>query len=54
MKVYLVMEGFEYEGESVLKVFADRAKAQALVEQCMAEDEHNYHVYSVYEFEVEE
>ena len=54
MKVYLVMEGFEYEGESVLRVFADRAKAQAHLELCEAEDEGKYYVYSLYEFEVEE
>ena len=38
MKVYLVMEGFEYEGESVKKVFADLAKAKEFRLQCVAED----------------
>ncbi len=54
MKVYLVMEGFEYEGESVLKVFADRAKAQEHLELCEAEDEGKYYVYTIEEFEVME
>lgn len=28
MKVYLIVEGYDYEGSSVVKVFADRAKAE--------------------------
>jgi len=54
MKVYLVMEGFEYEGESVLKVFADRAKADQHMALCEAEDEGKYYVYTIEEFEVME
>ena len=52
MKVYMVMEGFEYEGESVVAVFADRAKAEQHVVLCEAEDENDYYSYTIYEAEV--
>lgn len=52
MKVYMVMEGFEYEGESVVAVFADRAKAEQHMALCEAEDENDYYSYTINEAEV--
>lgn len=53
MKVFLVMEGFEYEGESVKKVFADLAKAEEFRLQCMLEDVKEYYTYTIEEHEVD-
>lgn len=52
MIVYLVMEGFEYEGETVLRVFADRARAEQHRAMCEAEDTSRFHVYTVQEHKV--
>lgn len=52
MLVYLVLEGFEYEGESVLRVFADPVRAEQFRLQCVAEDASGFYVYSVQEHEV--
>jgi hypothetical protein len=54
MKVYLVMEGFEYEGDGVKKVFADAAKAEQFRLQCVAEDVSEFYLYTIEEFEVTE
>ena len=54
MIVYLVMEGFEYEGETVLRVYADRALAEQYMAQCVAADTSGFHVYSIDEHEVVE
>ena len=54
MKVYLVMEGFEYQGDSVKKVFADAAKAEQFRLQCVAEDVQEFYMYTIEEFEVTE
>ena len=37
MKVYMVMDGVEYEGESVVKVFASQADAEQYKEELVAE-----------------
>ncbi len=37
MKVYLVIEGDEYEGSSVEKVFADKAKAEEYKKELIEE-----------------
>ena len=37
MKVYMVIEGVEYEGESVVKVFASQADAEQYKEELVAE-----------------
>ena len=52
MLVYLVLEGFEYEGESVLRVFADPVRAEQFRLQCVAEDTAGFYVYTVQEHEV--
>ena len=54
MKVYLVMEGFEYEGDGVKKVFADLAKAKEFRLQCVAEDVNEFYMYTIAEHEVTE
>ena len=54
MKVFLVLEGFEYEGDGVKKVFADLAKAEEFRLQCMLEDVNEYYLYTIEEFEVTE
>ena len=54
MKVYLVLEGFEYEGETVKKVFADLAKAKEFHLQCVAEDVNEFYMYTIAEHEVTE
>lgn len=54
MIVYLVMEGFEYEGESVLRVFADPVRAEQHRAQCEAADASGFYVYTVQEHEVVE
>lgn len=46
------MEGFEYEGESVVAVFADREMAEQRMAQCMAADTDGYYVYGIDEHEV--
>ena len=38
MKVYMVMDGVEYEGESVVKVFASQADAEQYKEELVAEE----------------
>ena len=52
MKVYLVMEGFEYEGESVMKVFARKEAAEEFRAAAEAADEGNYYTYTIQESEV--
>ena len=61
MKVYMVKEGVMYEGSKVVKVFADKAKAEQYAEELKAEyeaewdmpyDGEDYYV-SVKEMEVE-
>lgn len=37
MKVYMIIEGYEYEGSSVVKVFADKAKAETFKEELIKE-----------------
>jgi len=54
MKVYLVMEGFEYEGDGVKKVFVDPVKAEQFRLQCVAEDVSEFYLYTIEEFEVTE
>ena len=54
MKVYLVMEDFEYEGDGVKKVFADLAKAEEFRLQCVAEDVNEFYMYTIEEHEVTE
>lgn len=38
MKVYMVMDGVEYEGESVVKVFASEADAEQYKEELIAKE----------------
>lgn len=38
MKVYMVMNGVEYEGESVVKVFASQVDAEQYKEELVAEE----------------
>ena len=52
MIVYLVMEGFEYEGETVLRVFADPVLAEQHMAQCVAADTSGFYSYSIDEQEV--
>ena len=54
MKVYVVFEGFEYEGEDVVKIFLSKEKADALRDDLEKEDENGYYSYTVGEYEVEE
>ena len=49
MKVYLVIEGVQYEGSSVVKVFSSESKAN----ECCSEMEKGKK-YSSYYYEVEE
>ena len=49
MKVYLVIEGVQYEGSSVLKVFSSESKANEYMEEL----EKNCK-YASYYYEVEE
>lgn len=37
MKVYMVIEGYVYEGSRVVKVFTDKAKAEQYAEELKAE-----------------
>ena len=52
MKVYLVMEGFEYEGETVMKVFARKEDAEEFRAAAEAEDVNKYYTYTIQEGEV--
>ena len=61
MKVYMVIEGYVYEGSRVVKVFTDKAKAEQYAEELKAEhsaewdepyDGEDYYV-SIDEMEVE-
>lgn len=38
MKVYMVMDGVEYEGESVVKVFASQADAEQYKEELVTKE----------------
>ena len=55
MKVYVVLEGFEYEGESIKKIFLSKEKSEVYKSE-LEKDKYNkkYYSYSIEEFEVEE
>ncbi|CAB5222001.1 hypothetical protein UFOVP242_215 [uncultured Caudovirales phage] len=54
MKVYLVLKGFEYEGEDVVKVFLRKEAAEEYRSVLEAADEGKYYDFTVAEHEVME
>lgn len=54
MKVYLVLKGFEYEGEDVEKVFLRQEAADEYRSLLEAADEGKYYTFTVQEHEVME
>ena len=52
MKVYLVLKGFEYEGEDVVKVFLRQEAAEEFRSVLEAADVEKYYTFTVAEHEV--
>ena len=46
MKIYMVMDGVAYEGESVVEVFANKEDAEQYREELVKEDLEDYEVKS--------
>lgn len=54
MKVYLVMNGVEYEGSSIVSVHLHEHTAQARADELGAKNKNPYEWYEVREEEVEQ
>jgi hypothetical protein len=52
MKVYLVIEGVQYEGSTVLKVFSSESKANEHMEELQKNCKYSSYYYEVEEHEL--
>jgi len=52
MKVYVVLQKVDYEGESIEQVFSTKEKAEKLRQELEDEEERYFRFYVVEEYEV--
>ena len=52
MKVYVVLEGVQYEGSTVLKVFSSESKANEHMEELQKNCKYSSYYYEVEEHEL--
>jgi hypothetical protein len=52
MKVYVVIEGVQYEGSTVLKVFSSESKANEYMEELQKNCKYSSYYYEVEEHEL--